>query len=70
MLRDKNPRFLALYIRILSKSNMWFWIRKVPLSILWKPKMAVCSVNCKNVNSQCNKPKPDPDISYMSAIIE
>ena len=41
---------------------MGFCIRKVTLSILWKPKMAVFGVNCKKyseVKSQWNKPKLD-----------
>ena len=38
---------------------MWFWTRKVSLSILWKPKMTVCDVNVKNVNNQWNKSEID-----------
>ena len=45
LLKDKNWYLLALFTCNLSKSSMWFWIWKVSLSILWKPKMAVCGVN-------------------------
>ena len=38
---------------------MWFWIRKVSLSISWKPKMAVCGVNCENQNNQWSKSELD-----------
>ena len=35
LLRDKNPYFLVLYKCNLSKSDMWFWVRKISLSLFW-----------------------------------
>ena len=50
LLKHINLHFLVLYQCSLSKSSLWHWIRKVSLSKLWKPKMAVCcndSEKCK-----------------------
>ena len=47
-----------LYAYSLNKSSMWFWIRKVSLPTPWKPKMAICDVNCGKCYNINNYPFP------------
>ena len=47
LLKDQDRYFLVLYICSLSKSSMWFWMRKASLSVLWKPETTVCDRNCE-----------------------
>ena len=62
-LKDKNLYFLPTNLCDLSESNMWFWIRKVSLSILWKWKWQLVVLTVENVNGQWNK--PELDSSYL-----
>ena len=62
-LKDKNLYFLPMNLCDLSEGNMWFWIRKVSLSILWKWKWQLVVLTVENVNGQWNK--PELDSSYL-----
>ena len=62
-LKDKNLYFLPMNLCDLSKSIMWFWIRKVSSSILWKRKWQLVVLTVKNVSGQWNK--PELDSSYL-----
>ena len=62
-LKDKNLYFLPMNLCDLSKSIMWFWLRKVSSSILWKRKWQLVVLTVKNVNGQWNK--PELDSSYL-----